>query len=116
MAALDSPVIGSIVGPILTLLALALLRYAHKEITGAIESTKQSVLKEVRGLESKVDDVILEQSAVRDELKKHQEDAFSVKERVARLEGRRDAQIEAAQIASAAAVAVDVITHREQPT
>lgn len=116
IALLESPVLSGIITPVLTLLALGLLRYVQKEITGAIASTRESVLKEVKAVDLKVDGVIAEQSAVREALKTTQERQQVDRERIARLEGRRDAQIEAAQIANAAAVAVDVITHRETPT
>ena len=113
MTVLDSPVLTGIIAPILTVVAMAFLRYVQKEITGAIESTKQSVLKEVQAVDKKVGGVMAEQAIVREELKKHQDSAHAFDVRLARLEGRRDAQLEQAHLASAAAVAVDVITHKE---
>jgi hypothetical protein len=110
----DSPVISGIITPILVLIAMAVLKYVQKEVTTAINGTKESVLTEVKKVDTKVDGVIKEQVTVREELLKTQEDHHLVKERVARLEGRRDAQIEAAQIANATATAVDVLTHRQE--
>lgn len=107
----DSPLISGVVTPVLTLIALAALKYVQKEITSAVNGTKESVLKEVKKVDEKVDGVIKEQVTVREELMKTQEDHHLVKERVARLEGRRDAQLEAAQLANAVGNVANAITH-----
>lgn len=112
----DSPLISSILTPILTLAAIAALRYVQKQVTGAIDDTKGAVLKEVKAVDTKVDGVIKVQGLQQEEMRKIADGQHVDRERIARLEGRRDAQIEAAQLANAAATAVDVITHRvEEP-
>lgn len=116
LAIFDSPILLSVVTPALTLITLGVLRYVQKSITNSIDGTKESVLHEVKKVDAKVDGVISEQATVRQELKAVSQGQQSDRERLARLEGRRDAQMEAAQLANAAATAVDVITHpREEP-
>lgn len=64
----------------------------------------------------KVDTVITEQKDMRREVKDIRDGQYSDRERIARLEGRRDAQLEAAQLANAVGNVANAITHpREVP-
>ena len=64
----------------------------------------------------KVDTVITEQKDMRREVKDIREGQHLDRERIARLEGRRDAQLEAAQLANAVGNVANAITHpREEP-
>jgi hypothetical protein len=111
LSALDSPLLNGIVGPVLTLVVLGLLRYVYKEITGAIYGMKADVLKRVDNVDSKVEGVISEQKAIRGELKSLADGHQSLRERTARLEGKEEARLEAAQLAGAAGRVVEAISH-----
>ncbi|MGD9889872.1 MAG: hypothetical protein AB7U18_01085 [Dehalococcoidia bacterium] len=64
----------------------------------------------------KVDTVITEQKDMRREVKDIRDGQYSDRERIARLEGRRDAQLEAAQLANAVGNVANAITHPREAT
>lgn len=92
---MNEVLVQSVVGPALTLVVLALLRYGYTQIRGAISGMKSEVLAEVNVVKKTVDAVAAKQVVMEE---KQQGD----RDRIARLEGWRDARIEAAQLANAA--------------
>lgn len=102
-----------ILSPVLTLLLLAILRFAHAQLMNAINGAKDDLL-------AKVDEVKEEVTTVTGRVDKHERVLYGSEAKdgliaeVAYIRGREDVKRETAQLANAAASVAQAIQHEDR--